>query len=188
MKSLLLIVVLMAAGCAGTVPEVTQYLLRTDTPNKLNTDGESTVGIGQLTVASYIDRLGLVMETEEGGIRAARYYQWAEPLRESLRAFLANEVAARANTPVRARTFGETDRKRELAQLIDLRIDQLHGTNRGSAILVAYWAIVDPGNRKILSEHEFSDSELLSIDGYDGLVAAETRLLRRLAVAIAESL
>ena len=165
MKSLLLIVILLAAGCSSTMPEVTQYLLRTDSPNKLDTNGEPTVGLGQLSVASYIDRLGLITETAEGGVHAARYHRWAEPLRESLRTFLANEIAASANIPVRARTSGDTDRKRGLTQLIDIRIDQLHGASNGNATLVAYWAIVDPGNRKVLSEHEFRDTESLNVDG-----------------------
>ena len=72
--------------------------------------------------------------------------------------------------------------------MIDLRIDQLHGTASGEAILVAYWAIRDPIKRRVINEFEFSGNEPLAADGYPALVQAEKTLLQQLARKIASTL
>jgi uncharacterized lipoprotein YmbA len=185
MKRLVIVAILFTVGCASQTPELKQYLLRTDTANRFaEQDPTAVVGIGALTVASYIDGRGLVLESSNGAVRTARYHQWAEPLRESLRTFLANEIAMETGHAIRARRHGESNWKRR----IDVHIDQLHGTAGGDARLVAYWAVLDSANQAVLAESGFSDSEALSGDGYDALVQAEKTLLRRLAAAIAATL
>ncbi len=55
MKLLLAILVVFTAGCGGKTPELTQYLLRADTPGQITEQAPASTGIGDLTVASYID-------------------------------------------------------------------------------------------------------------------------------------
>jgi len=184
MKALILVFALFAVGCAGRAPELTQYLLRTDTASPVAEQAPATIGIGKLTVASYIDVPGLVLESSNGQVRAARHHQWAEPLRESLRSFLASEVSAASKRAIGTHRYRESDWKLR----IDIHIDQLHGNADGNARLVAYWAVLDAGNLAVLSENGFSETEPLSGDGYDPLVRAEKELLRRLAVAVAGTL
>ncbi len=185
MKRLVIIALLFIAGCASQAPELKQYLLRTDTPNRFAEQDPTIVfGIGALTVASYINGLGLVLESGSGKVRTARYHQWAEPLQESLRNFLASEISAETGHAIRARHYGESNWKRR----IDIHIDQLHGSTGGKAKLVAYWAVLDPANQAVLVERGFSDSEALGDTGYDALVRAEKTLLRSLAAAIAATL
>ena len=184
MKALLAILVVLTAGCGGKAPELTQYLLRTDTPGQIAGKAPASTGIGDLTVASYIDSPGLVLESSNGEVRMARHHQWAEPLRESLRSFLAAEIATASGQAIGSHKHRASTWKRR----IDIHIDQLHGNTDGDATLVAYWAVVDPTNLTLLSEKAFSDTEPLSGDGYDALVRAEKTLLSRLAVAIAGTL
>lgn len=184
MKLIIPILALFAVGCAGKTPELKQYLLRTETPGQIGQRAPATTGIGNLTVASYIDALGLVLEASDGEVRAARHNQWAEPLRESLRSFLASEVSAATGRAIGSYEYRESNWKRR----IDIHIDQLHGGADGSARLVAYWAVIEAGNLIILYESGFSDSEPLSGGGYDALVRAEKKLLSRLAAAIGETL
>ncbi|MBQ0718568.1 MAG: membrane integrity-associated transporter subunit PqiC [Gammaproteobacteria bacterium] len=189
MKSLLLLATLFVAGCTSSVPTLNKYLLRSDAaPQFAGEPATAVVGLGTLTVASYIDGLGLVLETDEGKIREARDNQWAEPLRESLRSYLAQEIAAQAKQVIRARSSGEIDGQRRIDIRIDIRIDELHGTASGEARLVAYWTVFDTTERKITVESGLVESERLSADGYPALVAAEKVLLRRLAAAIAAKL
>ena len=90
----LLPISLLLAGCAGEIPETKRYLLRTESRNHPEEQKtRSKVVLGTLSIAPYIDRLGLVVEAEDGTVRSARYHIWAEPLGQSLRVFLANEVA-----------------------------------------------------------------------------------------------
>jgi uncharacterized lipoprotein YmbA len=184
MKLIIPILALIAVGCAGKTPELKQYLLRTETPGQIEQQAPATTGIGSLTVASYIDAPGLVLEASDVEVRAARHHQWAEPLRESLRRFLASEIAAATGRAVSSYEHRESNWKWR----IDIHIDQLHGDADGSARLVAYWAVTNAGDLIVLSERGFSDSEPLSGEGYEALVRAEKKLLSKLAAAIAKAL
>ena len=190
MKTLFVITLVLLAGCTSKpTPDLERYLLRSDASNPFSASApRAEIGLGSVQVAAYIDQPGIVVETADGSVTAARYNQWAEPLRQSLRKFLANEIAAAANQPVRASSYGETNWKRYTSKLIDVRIEQLHGTHAGEAILVAYWALIDPTERTVVSEHEFVAKEPLDSDGYPALVAAQKRLLTRLAADIASVL
>lgn len=190
MKSLSLIAILFIVGCSSSpVPSLKQYLLRADTPVEFTSQGShqdlmAMVGIGTVTVASYIDGLGLVLETSNGEVHIARDHQWVEPLRLSLRSFLSSKISEELGQPIRAYSYGKID----LARRIDIRIDELHGTLNGDAKLVAYWVVIDPDKQLMLSENSFYDTEALSRDGYDALVEAQKKLLHRLASGIAATL
>jgi len=184
MKPVLAILAVFVVGCASKAPGLTQYLLRADTPDRIAEQAPASTGIGSLTVASYIDTPGLVLESGNGEVHAARHHQWADPLRESLRRFLASEISAATGRAIGAYSYRESDWKRRL----DIHIDQLHGSVDGSAKLVANWAVIDATNHTVLAEHSFSETEPLSADGYDALVRAEKNLLSRLANAIAATL
>lgn len=190
MKKLLIVIsALVLIGCAGKAPpDLEQYLLRSDSANQFNGAELARIGIGSLRVSSYIDQPGLVIETTEGSMHAARYHQWAEPLRESLRLVLANDVASAIGEPVRPRVYGETNWKLYTDKMIDITIERMHGTANGDALLVAYWAVIDPGARSVLSEHEFSRTVPLSTSGYPGLVSSYKDLLNSLAGEIGQSL
>lgn len=190
MKPLSVLLLLVLAGCAGKpTPETQLYLLRSGAGNAFGaSDGVAENGLGSIRVATYIDQPGLVLELADGTMRAARFHQWAEPLRESLRAFLANEIAAKAGKAVRPTAYGETNWRLYTKQLIDVRIQELHGTRSGKARLVAIWALIDPAERTVTAEHEFVAEEPLADDGYAALVSAEEALLTQLAAQIAGAL
>jgi uncharacterized lipoprotein YmbA len=175
---------LFLAGCAGTE----YYLLRSRAALEAPDGAVARISLGSVQVASYIDQAGIVVETDTGSLRPARYHQWAEPLRESLRDFLAREVAAKLGQPVRATPYRDTDWRQQTDTVIDLRIELLHGTRDGAAELAARWALVDPEARELRSEYEFSRRRALTTSGYPALVDAERALLRELAEAIAASL
>ena len=176
---------LFIGACTSPAPSLQQYLLRTDTPAQYSVQNQTEViGIGAVLVASYIDDLGLVLETSNGEVRTARDHQWAEPLRESVRTFLAREISAGAHQIIRSQRSGETDWQRR----IDIRIDELHGTATGDARLVAYWTVFDMAERTVLAENGFVHTEALSDDGYEALARAHKKLLSRLALAITKSL
>jgi uncharacterized lipoprotein YmbA len=185
MKFALFIVLLFTSGCSSSVPILQQYLLRTDAPVQYAAEQSGDViGLGALVVAPYIDGLGLVLETRAGEVRAARDHRWAEPLRESLRTYMAREISQGAGQLVRANNSGEIDWQRR----IDLHIDELHGTAAGEARLVAYWTIFDTDQRRVISGNGFIETKALATDGYAALVQAEKNLLSQLAVAIAATL
>ena len=190
MRTIAILIVLTLVGCGGTpVQEPDYYLLRSDATNPSGSAGEVTkISLGNIDVASYINRSGIVVEAANGTLRPARYHLWAEPLREGLRTFLADEISGHLGRPVRPANYDEIDWREETDALIEIQIEELHGTTGGAATLSARWAIVDPAARTVIAEYEFDRDEPLTSDGYPALVAAEKRLLRDLAEAIAQSI
>ena len=190
MKYLTLIAILLVTGCSfSPTPSLEQYLLRAEPPVQFTSKSSrqglvTTISLGKVIVAPYIDGLGLVLEKGDGQVHTARDHQWAEPLRLSLRSFFSNKISENFGQPIRAYSYGSKD----LSRRIDIRIDELHGTKNGEAKLVAFWVVIDLGKQAVLSENSFYDTEALAHDGYDALVFAEKTLLSRLASSIAKTL
>ncbi|MCX2982665.1 membrane integrity-associated transporter subunit PqiC [Halieaceae bacterium IMCC14734] len=181
---IILLLSLLIAGCSSqpvTAPEI--YLLRSAAAQapQATALAPPQVGLAAVTVADYLDQPGLVLETDSGTLHRARQHLWAEPLRTSLLRFMANEVGTALQAPVAVGALVQ----QELPQ-ISIRIDQLHGSNDGAAVLVAYWeyAAVDGA----IQSYRFTRQQALADDGYAALVAAEKSLLIQLAEAIAAAL
>jgi uncharacterized lipoprotein YmbA len=171
----------MLAACSGSAVEPNYYLLRTDQAQQSRALAPDTnYALGNVVIAPYIDQQGLVLETSAGQMRAARSHLWAEPMFESIRAFLIVEISQE-----RGRDIYPSRLNRD-ATNIDVRIDQLHGTHDGEARLVAYWWLHK--NTVVQSSHQFAETLRLSEDGYAALADAERRLLSDLAHSIARSL
>lgn len=181
MRILIALAISLLVACASAPPERSTYLLRSDKgveSRQLSFD--SGVYLGGLTLADYIDQPGLVLDRGEGKIHAARYHQWAEPLRVSLRQYLSAEISAQLGRDVPAyKPAGKTD------QRVDISIDQLHGDNDGRAVLQAYWSV---STKEGVETHQFFEREALDADGYNALLVAEKKLLQQLARAITGTL
>ena len=182
MRTLILASALLLAACSSQTVEPTRYyLLRSPVDVKSGQQyATPDFVLGRVEVATYIDQPGLVLETASGEVHMARLHQWAEPLRVSLRRFLASEIGVAIDGVVAV-----SDGARESTR-IDVSVDQLHGDNRGQAVLVAYWQVVPAEGEA--SSYQFSESRSLNGDGYGQLAAAEQSLLRDLARRIGESL
>jgi uncharacterized lipoprotein YmbA len=68
--------------------------------------------------------------------------------------------------------------------VVDVFVEQLHGTRAGQAVLVATFRI-DPAKSGKVVERRFAQSKALDREGYAALVDAEVALLHQLAEAIA---
>ena len=181
MKVASLLLVVLLAGCASQAIEPSYYLMRSkqnlDT-RQLNPSRDFSVGT--VVIASYIDQPGLLIETADGEIRAAQHHKWAEPVYEGVRNQLTIEIGQAKGEDVLPASLGNTP------IILDIRIDQLHGTNDGKARLVAYWWL--RRGKEVLSAYQFSEEQPLAADGYPALVAAEEALFAQLAKKIASTL
>lgn len=185
MKWIMACIFITIVGCTSTPQAYTQYLLRHDVSKAAAVKNpEEIVGIGRVEVATYIDSLGLILETASGEINVARYHQWAEPLRESLRQYLASSISMKAEIPVRFQNVVSGEHSKR----IDIYIDQFHGDASGHAKLVAYWTVTDVESDKVVVDEQFFSREPLSQDGYSALVAAQKVLLEDFSKAISASL
>lgn len=181
MKAASLLMVVFLTGCAGQATEPSYYLMRSKhdlESRELSPSKEFSMG--SVAIASYIDQPGLILETKDGEVRAAQHHLWAEPVYEAVRTQLMVNMAQAKGEDILPSDLGKTP------VIIDIRIDQLHGTNRGTARLVAYWWLRRDGT--LLSAHQFAEEQALTTDGYTALVDAEETLLAQLAGKIAATL
>lgn len=170
-------------ACAGATPTHTQYLLGSGSEAQSGrVDAPAQVGLGRVWVAPYLDQAGIVIETEPGQVRAARYHQWAQPLQAGLRATLRAEISAALGYEVSAaRSDGAA-----WDYTVDVQVDRLHGTMGGAAVMDASYFIARPGKDAV--EYRFRESSTLSREGYPGVVDAEAALAAGLARSIAAAL
>lgn len=179
----LLPVVLMVllSGCASQAIEPTYYLLRSDQALPSGAlQPSTTFSLGAVEIAPYLNQAGLVVETTDGQTRPANHHLWAEPIFDGARNFLATQIAqARGEELLPANLSTATT-------VVNIRIDELHGTLDGNAHIVAYWWLVR--DDKVIALNRFSQTQALASSGYQALVDAEKALLAQLAQRIAEGL
>ena len=182
MKRLAPVFILILLGACSSQPvEPNYYLLRSD--SDLSTRAlqpAEDFALGKVTIAPSIDQRGLLLETAEGDVRPARHHLWAEPLYEGVSLFLLKEISAASGSDLLPAPVGGQN------GTINIRIDQLHGTNDGRALLVAYWWLEQGG--KLITAYQFAEHRAIERDGYAALADAERGLLAALAVDIAEAI
>ncbi|MCB1704994.1 MAG: membrane integrity-associated transporter subunit PqiC [Halioglobus sp.] len=181
MKVAGLFLVVLLSACASQPLPTTYYLLRSGQDLQSTALSTSTqYSLGSVEIAAYLDQPGLVMATGNGEMHAASQNLWAEPIYDGVRNFLATEIA---------QATGQQLLPAKLARgttVLNIRIDQLHGTQDGQALIVAYWWLVD--GDEVASLNRFSESRALAASGYSALVDAEKILLTDLATSIATAL
>lgn len=169
------------AACSGTPTQTQYYLLRTDPPSQTRDLSPSReFAVGRIVVAPYIDQAGLILELGTGEIHPARYHQWAEPMPDALRHLLRVEVSRALDTDIFPAEISEAE------TLFDVRIDQLHGTSSGNAVLVAYWGVRRKG--ELIETYQYSETRALQADGYAAMANVFEALLVDLSREIADSL
>lgn len=181
MKIIALLLVTLLAGCAGQTTEPSYYLMRSEQDlqsRELTPSREYS--LGRVDIAPYIDQPGLALETANGEMHTARHHLWAEPVYEGVRRHLVVNIAEAHGEDIPPNNLAKTP------VVIDISIDQLHGTSNGTARLVAYWWLRREG--ELVSAHQFAEEMALAEDGYPALVAAEEALLAQLAKEIAATL
>jgi uncharacterized lipoprotein YmbA len=141
------------------------------------------IAVGRVTVAPYLDQPGIVVATTGHRMQIANDHRWAEPLDVAVRRNLELGIAAASGLSVVGAPMA-----REQRLIVDVTIQQLHGTIDGQVGLVAEWQWLDGGSAALISHHQSRDHTEVEKDGYDALVDAHAMLLERLAGSVAATL
>jgi uncharacterized lipoprotein YmbA len=174
--------VLLLAGC--TAGSKSFYVLTADGPAP--SGGGTGIGVGPVTLAEYIDRPNLVIANSPNQIAVAEDHRWAGDLSASVARITAANLGRRLHTG-NVRSYPWSNDK-EISYQVTLDIRQLHGGEDGHAVIEAGWRAYALPDRKLKASRTFVDREALVSDGYPALVAAQSRLLSRLAADIAAGL
>jgi uncharacterized lipoprotein YmbA len=177
-----LILCFLLAGC-GVGPR-SFYVLTADGPSP--SGGGLGIGVGPVSLAEYIDRPNLVIAEGSNQLAVAEDHRWAGDLASSIARVTAANLGRRMNTG-NVRTY-PWQGDEGIRYQITLDIRQLHAGSDGYAVIEAGWRAYSLPDRKVAASRTFVDREALAADGYPALVAAQSRLLSRMAAEIASSL
>jgi len=181
-RFILFVPVLLLAACG--LGSKSFYVLTADGPAP--SGGGAGVGVGPITLAEYIDRPNLVIAESENQLAVAENHRWAGDLEASIARVTAANLGRRLHTGnVRTYPWQGDD---GITYQVTLDIRQLHGGADGYAVIEAGWRAYSLPDRKLKASRTFVDREPLEADGYQPLVAAQSKLLSRLADDIAKSL
>ena len=178
----LLLALLLLAGCAAGSKSF--YVLTADGPAP--SGGGTSIGVGPVSLAEYIDRANLVIAQSPNQLAVAEDHRWAGDLAASIARVTAANLGRRLHTG-NIRTY-PWHNDSELNYQITLDIRQLHGGHDGYAVIEAGWRAYALPDRHLKASRTFVDREPLESDGYPAMVAAQSRLLSRLAADIAGAL
>ena len=181
-RFLLLAGLVFLSGCAAGSKSF--YVLTSDGPAP--SGGGTGIGVGPITLAEYIDRPNLVIAESTNQLSVAEDHRWAGDLAASITRVTATNLGRQLKTGnVRTYPWQGDD---GISYQITLDIRQFHGGADGYAVIEAGWRAYSLPDRKIKASRTFVDREPLETDGYQPLVAAQSRLLSRLADDIANGL
>ena len=161
------------------------FRLRADSPAPLTAAGP-LVGIGPVTLPGYVDRAELVFQSDDYQFQVPGNVRWAGTLLENFTRTLAADVGARLGSGnVLPYPFPAATKPRVQ---VTVSVQLFHAVSGGDAVLEAAWQLEDPATRRVRGRHNARLSEKIVGDGYGPVVAAESRLVARLADDIAASL
>lgn len=177
----LLFACFLAVGCSAGK---SFYMLTPDGPTP--SGGGRGIGVGPVSLAEYIDRPNLVVQETENSLSVASDHLWAGDLSSGVSRVMAANLGRRLNTGnVRVYPWQRDD---EISQQVVIDIRQLHGGADGHAVIEAAYRVYSLPGRNLKVSRNFTATEPLEKDGYQPLVAAQSRLLARLADAITSSM
>ena len=173
---------LLIAAC-GTGPK-SYYMLTADGPAP--SGGGAGLGVGPVIVAEYIDRPNLVLQEQPNQLAIASDHRWAGALDSSIARVTAANLGRRTGT---GNVFVYPwPRDEGLRHQVTIDVRQFHGGADGFAVLEAGWRVYALPERRLVASRTFTGREALERDGYQPLVAAQSRLLSRMADDIAAAM
>lgn len=178
----ILITLFVLASCST---ERNYYLL--SPVGKPPSGGGIGIGVGPVTMADYlVERPYLVFQSTPNKMEISDLHEWGGDLRNGFTRVLASNLGRRKGTGnIRSYPW---DRENELKYQITVDVRQFHGTADGDALLEASWRAYElPGSRLIASKTS-TLREPITNDGFEELVAAQSRLIDKLAATIAKEL
>ncbi len=166
-------------GCGG--PSPTFYVLSAE--GKLPSGGGTGIGVGPVTLAEYVDRQNLVIQTGPNKLELAENHLWAGDLDGSVARVIATNLGRRLGTG-NVRTY-PWKRDSEIDWQVAMDIREFLAGDDGYAHIEATWRLYSLPGSRLVSTRTFTGKEAIAAEDYEAVVAAQSRLLARLADDIA---
>lgn len=176
---ILLIALCLLLGACQQSPHKNFYVLAAPTAvaNDSGSHLPTTIGIGPIEVADYLDRTQIVYETADGSLAFAPNAYWAEPLNHGIARVLALHLTERETT----RSFVNFPWRADSRPTHSLRV-QIHSLKRadGQASINATWELMDVSGKENIERRRFVRTTPAA-SGAHALTQAYSKLIAELA-------
>ncbi|MGK0188900.1 MAG: putative lipoprotein YmbA [Verrucomicrobiales bacterium] len=180
---LLAVVALLVGGCS--TGSTTRYYMLSATPASASTTSSSkalVLGVGPVTIPDYLDRIELVFQSAPNRFEIPTQHRWAGSLQQDVqRVFGTNLARELGTTKVH---FHPWDRRLQCDVTVSLAVVRFHSVTGEDAVLEANWQI-ERGDATSTLQGHLIEREPLEGDGYEAVVAAQSRLLARISKDLA---
>jgi len=175
------------AGCAMTPPPTFYQLEEPANPGLGGLDRGVAVGVGPVNMAAYLDRPQIVTREKAHTLQLSEANAWAEPLKESIIRVIGVNLSNMLQT-TRIFKFPMRDRIIPLEYRIALDIPRFDGVLGGDVQLVARWTLYKGRGEDALLTRVSIITEASGGEGYEKLIAAQNRALKKLSREIADGI
>lgn len=179
-----------AVGCVRTKPSKFYRLdavsSKTTGVQATDTEQELAIGVGPVKLPQYLDRPHIVTRTSTNELDSSGFDRWSEPLKNNITGVLAENLSALLATD-RITVFPWIG-SAEIDYQIVVQVISFEGAPGGKVSLDAQWVIIGVSEEKELHTRKSSLSGSAGGEGYEALVAAQSRLLGDLSAEIAAAI
>jgi len=142
------------------------------------------LGIGPVNVADYlIERPYLIFQSSPYKMEMSDLHEWSGDLSDNFGRVLGTNLGRRLGTG-KIHSYPWNPQSKNRYQ-IAVDLNQFHGDDQGNAVLEASWRVYALPDRSIVRSHTSTLHCPLEKDGYESLVAAQSKLVDMLSAEIA---
>ncbi len=181
---------LFVLGCASSPPSRFYTLSSLQAGERelkeLASDKGLTIVVGPMTFPAYLDRTEIVTRSSSNKITFSAFDVWAGSLAEDFSRALGENLSALL--PTETVIVYPGPRSSSVDYRITVDVIRFDGSLGGDVSLIARWAIIKGKERKLVSVRKSTIIEPSGAQGYEAMVAADSRALEKLSREIAEAI
>jgi hypothetical protein len=182
MGVLLVALGMMIGGCATSAP--TKFYVLNGAVGAGSPGGECvSLGIGPVDIPGYLDRPQIVTRPSPYEVHPSEFEQWGEPLAQGFARVLGDNLARQLC--VRSMDYYPFRPSAAVDYQVSVQVKRFEGQLGGNAELIAHWTVFREDGKKVIKEKVSGFTEPVAESGYEGLVAAQSKVLQKLGVEIA---
>jgi uncharacterized lipoprotein YmbA len=192
----LITIILTFSGCLGgpgQTPATRFYVLNSfySSGNKSQASPitvlkDAAVGVGPLRLSQALDRPQIILRTSHNEIRVADLDRWAAPLTENITNVLVDNLSVLLSSGQILKFPWKASIPIDYQVVMD--ITRFDGIPEGNVDLRARWGILGDNGRKVLAKGNSVLTEPVGGDTIAEMVSAQSRLVARLSLDIAEEI
>jgi len=181
---------LFVLGCASSPPARFYTLSSLQEGGKELRESSSgqdlVIGVGPIKFPEYLDRAEIVTRSGSNKITLSHFDLWAGSLAEDFNQVLAENLSVLLSTE---NVIVYPRLRPGLAKYqITMDVIRFDGSLGGDVSLIVRWAILEGKERKTVSVRKSTIIEPSGAQGYEAMVAANSRALEKLSREIAEAI